>query len=46
MAPGGGFEPPRPREATSYMVLAFAEPSPGLLPAWLGDPGMLLLIDA
>ena len=38
MAPGGGFEPPRPRKATSLQVHLKSE-SPGLLPAWLGDPG-------
>jgi hypothetical protein len=38
LAPGGGFEPPWPREATSLQVHLKGE-SPGLLPAWLGDPG-------
>ena len=43
MAPGGGFEPPRPREATSWVVPVLSEASPGLLPAWLGDPGSAFL---
>jgi hypothetical protein len=38
-APGVGFEPTRPQEATSCLVLASAQTSPGLLPTWLGDPG-------
>ena len=44
MAPGGGFEPPRPQEATSCLVLCYGTASPGLLPTWLGDPGTERLI--
>jgi hypothetical protein len=39
MAPGGGFEPPRPGGHKLFGDSLIAESFPDLLPTWLGDPG-------